>query len=268
MADIVRAPEGGGAFVVKAGTTEQSWVDPDDPLHLEFEYVQRIAEALDATVLARPVEERVRVVHIGGGGLTIPRYVEARRPHTAQIVLEPDADLIEQVRQRLPLPSHSGIKVRTVDGASGVAAMTDGYADAIVLDAFANAQVPGELVTSGFFADLARVLRPSGLFAANVTDRAPLAWSRRVVAGVSQQWPFVLVGAEVPVWKGRRFGNFTIVASRKPLPISELDRAAMRAAFRHRLLWGTELANWIGSAQPFSDDDPQPSPPPGRSWFS
>ena len=62
-----------GAFTVMAGDTAQSWVVPDDPLHLEFEYVQRICEALDATVLARPEQERLRLVHLGGGGLTIPR---------------------------------------------------------------------------------------------------------------------------------------------------------------------------------------------------
>ena len=35
-----------GAFLVRTGKTQQSWVDPDDPLRLEFEYVQRIAEIL------------------------------------------------------------------------------------------------------------------------------------------------------------------------------------------------------------------------------
>ena len=267
MAEIVPAPEGGGAFMVVAGVTEQSWVDPADPLRLEFEYVQRIAEALDATVLARPADERVRVVHIGGGGLTIPRYIAARRPHTAQIVLEPDADLIEQVRVRLPLPPHSGIKIRAVDGVSGLAAMPDDYADAIVLDAFSRAQVPGELVTAEFFDEVARVLRPQGLFTANVTDRAPITWTRQVMAGVLERWPQAALCAEVSVWKGRRFGNFVFFASRAPLPLAALDRAASRAAFPHRLLWGADLAAWVGSAHPFTSADAQPSPLPGRSWF-
>lgn len=124
MAARVEAdPFNPGAFRVMAGDTAQSWVDPADPLRLEFEYVQRICEALDATVLARPADERVRVVHLGGAGLTIPRYVAARRPRTAQIVCEPDADLIEEVRRVMPLPKQSGIKVRTIDGRAGLAAM-------------------------------------------------------------------------------------------------------------------------------------------------
>ena len=125
------------------GDTAQSWVDPSDPLRLEFEYVQRICEALDETLLALPPERRIRVIHIGGGGLSIPRYVEARRPHSAQIVLEPDAELVEEVRRKLPLPRQSGIKIRTLGGREGLAAMPSDYADCVILDAFADSHVPG-----------------------------------------------------------------------------------------------------------------------------
>ena len=267
MHEIVPAPEGGGAFVVKEGRTEQSWVDPRDPLRLEFEYVQRIAEALEATVLQRPAEERIRVVHIGGGGLTIPRYVAARRPHSAQIVLEPDADLVDQVRTRLPLAADSGVKVRTVDGLTGITAMPDEYADAVLLDAFAQACVPGELVTVSFFAEVRRVLRPGGIFAANVTDRSPLTWARRMVAGVRDIWQNVLVSTEIPVWKGRRFGNLVILASAAVLPVAALEREAAHAAFAYRFVSGPGLADWQGGAQPFTSADAQASPPPGWAWF-
>ena len=255
------------AFLVLAGTTEQSWVDLSDPLRLEFEYVQRIAEVLEATVLGRPEGERIRVVHVGGGGLTLPRYVAARRPHSAQIVLEPDADLVENVRARLPLPPGSGVKIRLTDGLTGVAAMPEAYADAVILDAFAAAQVPGELVTSEFFADVARILRPGGVFLANVTDRSPNTWSRRALAGICERWRDVAVSAEVPVWKGRRFGNFVVAASASPLPVSALERDVARAAYPHRLVWGPTLVRWVGDADPFTPADAQPSPPPGPAWF-
>ncbi|HOS18792.1 MAG TPA: 5'-nucleotidase C-terminal domain-containing protein [Clostridia bacterium] len=128
------APDAGtpGAFSVLFGDTAQSYVDPADPNRLEFEYVQRLTEALDATVLGRPSEVRLRVVHIGGAGMTIPRWVEARRPHTAQLVLEPDADLTAEVRRKLPLGRGSGIKVREVGGREGIAAMPPDYADAVM----------------------------------------------------------------------------------------------------------------------------------------
>lgn len=258
-----------GAFRVVAGGTAQSWVDPADPLRIEFEYVQRIVEALDATVLGRPDGERVRVVHLGGGGLTIPRYVAARRPGTAQIVCEPDADLVEDVRRLMPLPSRSGIKVRTVPGREGLQAMPEDYVDALVLDAFDGPRVPASLATGEFLADVAARRRPGGVFIANITDRSPFAWSRRFVAAVRDVHRSILVSAETAVWKGRRFGNLVVVASDGRLPATELSRKASRAAFPYRYLAGREVVEWIGSAVAFTDDEQQSSPVPKRgTWFS
>ena len=258
-----------GAFTVMAGDTAQSWVVPDDPLHQEFEYVQRICEALDATVLARPEQERLRLVHLGGGGLTIPRYVAARRPRTAQIVCEPDIDLLDDVRRIMPLPRGSGIKVRPVDGRSGLAAMPPDYVDALVLDAFDGARVPPGLATAEFFDEVAARRRPDAVFCANITDRAPFAWARRFVAGVRATHRSLVVSAETPVWKGRRFGNLVVVASTGALPATALSRIAARAAFPYRFLAGRDVVDWIGDAEPFTDADAQASPVPRKgTWFS
>lgn len=267
---LTRDPFRPGAFRVMFGDTAQSWVDPADPLHLEFEYVQRVAEALELIVLARPADERLRVVHLGGAGLTIPRWVAAVRPHTAQVVCEPDVELTEEVRRKVPLPPHSGIKVRDVDGRAGVAAMPDAWLDALVLDAFDGSSVPGELVTAEFFADVARVARPAALVVANLTDRAPFPWARRVVAGVASAFRHATVSAEAAVWKGRRFGNLVVVASDAALPVAELEARSRRAAFPYQLLYDRQLRRWLGGAQPFTDADATASPgaPGGRSWFS
>ena len=258
-----------GAFRVVAGDTAQSWVDPADPLRIEFEYVQRVVEALDATVLARPSDERVRVVHLGGGGLTIPRYVAARRPGTAQVVCEPDADLVEQVRRVMPLPARSGIKVRTVAGREGLEAMPPDHIDALVLDAFDGPRVPASLATGEFLAEVAARRRRGGVFIANITDRAPFTWSRRFAAAVRDVHRSMLVSAETAVWKGRRFGNLVVVAADGPLPATELSRQAARAAFPYRYLAGRDVVDWIGAATPFTDEDQQSSPVPKRgTWFS
>ncbi len=259
-----------GAFRVLFGDTAQSYVDPADPERLEFEYVQRLCEALAATVLDRPLEERLRVIHVGGGGLTIPRWVEHRRPRTAQIVLEPDADLTAEVRRKLPLPRQSGIKVRQAGGREGLAEMPPDYADAVILDAYADAHVPPELTTEEFLDDVVARLRPRGLFAANVTDRAPFGWAKRFVAGVTARWASVLVSAEPATWKGRRFGNLVVLASGAPLPADTLDRQARQAAFPYRIVAGRELRRWLGGAQPWSDADAtgSPEPPGGSSWYS
>lgn len=114
------------AYLLQVDGTDQSYVDLDDPTRLEFDYVERIADVVD---LAGPPGQRLRVIHVGGAGLTVARYVAATRPTSAQIVLEPDAELTHFVRQHLPLPRQSGIKVRDVDGRAGIADLVDEYAD-------------------------------------------------------------------------------------------------------------------------------------------
>ncbi|MBK9696277.1 MAG: fused MFS/spermidine synthase [Propionibacteriaceae bacterium] len=269
MSEIVPDHIHVGAFVVRSGLTEQSWVDLSDPLKLEFEYVRRIAEILEATILLRRPDERVRVVHLGGGGLTLPRYVEARRPHTAQIVLEPDVALIDQVRARLPLARHSGIKIRPMDGRTGVRELPDAYADLLIVDAFAGAQVPADLATEEFFADAARVLRPGGQLVMNLGDRAPFDWTKRCLAGLARSLPQQAVSAEVSVWKGRRYGNLVVLAGSRGLPTAALERAVARAAFPYRLVGAGSLTAWVGGAAPFTDADSRPSiDPVARGWFT
>ena len=145
-----------GSFVLRMSGMGQSYVDLEDPTRLVFEYVRRIGDVIDVSA---PAGEPVRVVHVGGAGLTLARYVATTRPRSPQVVLEPSAAVTDLVRQELPLPRQSGIKVRPVDGRAGIAALRDEHAELVVVDAFADARVPGELVTAAFFADVARVAR-------------------------------------------------------------------------------------------------------------
>nr|WP_239579294.1 fused MFS/spermidine synthase [Microlunatus panaciterrae] len=246
--------------------TDQSYVDLDDPTRLEFDYVQRIADALDAHA---PAGQRLRVVHVGGAGLTLPRYLAASRPQSAQIVLEPDAELTEFVREHLPLPRRSGIKVRPVDGRAGIAEMRDDFADVVVVDAFTGAQVPSELSTTTFFADVHRVLAADGTVMVNVTDRAPFGYLRRCVAGVREHFTDTLISAEPATLKGRRFGNVLILGSKGRLASDLLVRKAASSAFPYRIVRGEHLDQLVGSAAPFTETDssPSPEPPSGLGFF-
>ncbi|HYP45366.1 MAG TPA: fused MFS/spermidine synthase [Propionibacteriaceae bacterium] len=256
-----------GGYTLRVGHTDQSYVDLNDPLRLEFDYVQRMADVLDT--VGEP-GARLRVVHIGGAAMTLPRYVAATRPHSAQLVLEPDVELTAFVREHLPLPRQSGIKVRGVDGRAGVAQLPASHADVVVLDAFAGPRVPAELTTVEFFADVRRVLARSGVVVANLTDRAPFSYGRRVMAAVRTQFSQLLLSAEPATLKGRRFGNVLVVASAVPLPHLELADKAGRGPFPYRLVRGERLAQLIGGGAAFTDDDaaPSPEPPRGAAHFS
>lgn len=254
--DFHLIPEGSGWILVMGGVA-QSWCDLEDPTRLEFGYMLRLADFVDA---AAPRGQRMRVIHLGGAAMTMARYIATRRPTSPQIVCEPNEELTELVRRRLPLPAHSGIKVRPQDGRSGIAQMPADYAQVIIVDAFAEAQVPAELVSVEFFADCFSVLHPDGILLTNLIDIHPLGWSRRVLAGQATQAAHLALVAESATLKGRRHGNLVIAASRVPLPIDQVIRRAAGSAFPYRVVHGSALTQFVGQAVPFTDADAEPSP--------
>lgn len=254
-----------GAYFVRIDGTDQSFVDPTDPLRLEFDYVQRIAEVIDTIA---PEGERIRAVHVGGAGMTIPRYIAATRPTSAQIVFEPDTETTEQIRAVVPLPKRSGIKVRPVDGRTGLAAMPSAYADIVIVDAFAGARVPADLTTAEWYEDVARVLAPGGVIVANITDMVPFAYAKRVVAGIADRFIPVVFAVEPSTLKGHRFGNI-VVAGGGQIDHARLTRLAARGPFPYRVLGGLQLASWVGHHKAFTEADSSQSPAPlgGPSTF-
>jgi SAM-dependent methyltransferase len=245
-------------FLLRMDGHDQSHVDLDDPTRLDFDYVRRIGDVLDAW---GDPGEPVRVLHIGGAGMTLPRYVAHTRPRSAQVVLEPVAEVTALVRRELPLPQRSGIKVRPVDGRAGLSAFRDGSLDLVVVDAFVAGRVPGDLVTLEAVASYARVLAPDGQLLLNLLDAAPFGWSRRVVAAVRTSLPAMMLGAEPATLRGRRSGNLLLVAGRSTVPVSELRARANNSPTPYRVLDAPLLSDTLGGGVPFVDDDAQPSPP-------
>jgi hypothetical protein len=254
------------AYTLRVGRADQSYVDLDDPLRLEFDYQQRMADIVDC---AAGPGRRLRIVHVGGAAMTLARYVGATRPHSAQLVLEPDAELTAFVRTHLPLPKRSGITVRAIDGRAGVAELHDGHADMVILDAFVGARVPAEVTTAEFFGDVRRVLADTGVVLINVTDRGPLPYARRVLAGVARSFPHRLLCAEPSTLKGRRFGNVIMVGSTGTLPVVEIAERAGRGPYPYRVLYGARLAQLLTGVAPFTkaDGELSPEPPRGRIHF-
>jgi spermidine synthase len=241
----------------------QSHVNLADPGSLGFEYIAHFAAVID-TLPAGPLA----VTHIGGAGLTLARYVNAVRPGSPQIVLEPNVQLTELVRRELPLPRLHRIRVRPVDGRSGVAQLADASADVVVLDAYAEGRVPAELTTVEFLADVSRALKPNGTLLANMADEPDKAYLRRVYAGLVTVFGQVALIGTHEILKGKRFGNTVAVASHSPLDIGALRRQVAKMAFPTGLRDGVQLARQFTGSAAFTASDcaQSPLPPPVKGW--
>lgn len=264
-AELVPDPDRPGSVTVLVDGTPQSHVDLADPTHLAFEYVRRLGHVVDAL---EPAGAPVDALHLGGGALTLARYVAATRPGSRQRAFELDGQLVELVRRELPLERAARIRVGVVDARAGLVSVPPDSADLIVLDVFAGARTPGHLTTVEVVALGARALRAGGVWAANIGDGPPLAFARAYAATVRAVLPHVAVLAEPAVLRGRRFGNLVVVGSAAPLPLPALTRACAGDPLPGRVVDGAEVERFVAGAHVLRDDAPQESPAPPEGLFS
>ncbi|GGF39421.1 hypothetical protein GCM10010922_13470 [Microbacterium sorbitolivorans] len=245
--------------------TPQSHVDTADPTHLAFEYVARMGAVIDQLP-----DGPISAVHLGAGGLTIPRYIAHTRPGSRQQVVELEQPLVELVRENLPLPRDAQIRIRIGDAREGLTRMPPalrGSADLLVSDVYSGAQTPAHLTSVEYYREAAAMLSPTGILLVNVADGSGLQFARRQAATVKHVLPHLAILAEVQVLKGRRFGNLVFAASTTPLPTEWLPRLMAAGPHPAKVAEGREVDQFIGGALPSYDADSTASPKPSLSLF-
>ena len=264
-AELLADADRDGSWMLLVDGTPQSHVDLADPTHLEFEYVRRMGHVLD---LAAEPGVPLDLVHLGGGALTLPRYVDATRPGSRQRVMELDEPLTALVREHLPVPRRARIRVRGADARRGLASLPTSSADVVISDVFAGARTPAHLTTVEYAAEARRVLRPGGVFVANVADGPPLRFARGQAATLRAVFRTACLVAEPGTFRGRRFGNLVAVASDAELPTAALTRRCAGDPMPSRVVTGADLDRFVGKARPVRDADAVDSPEPPEGVFS
>jgi hypothetical protein len=280
VAELVADADRPRAWTLRVDGIPQSHVDLDDPLYLEFEYMRRLGHLAD---LAAPAGKPLRVLHLGGGALTLARYVAAARPGSSQLAVDADGALVSLVRRLLPLDqparragaaraggerARAGrVRVRVGDARAVLAEVQAGSFDLVIADLFTGARTPAHVTSVEFAAAAAAALAPPGIFAANMGDGPPLAHARARVATVRAVFPHACLIADPAVLRGRRFGNLVLAASRQELPAAALARLTAGDPFPGRVIGGADLDRFASGARPVTDELAVPSPAPPLDLF-
>lgn len=145
-----------------------SYTDLTDPSYLEYEYLRIYEEFVRwQTRKGMPF----KALFIGGGGYTIPRYIESIYPGAEMDVVEIDPEVTRVVQRYLGVPEQSKIRSHNMDGRWFVMNSKEkGSYDFVFADAFNDLSIPYHLTTKEFALQLKRLLKPNGLFLANVID--------------------------------------------------------------------------------------------------
>ena len=257
-----------GSYQLVVDGTPQSHVDLDNPSRLFFEYVQRIGHVIDEW---GDPGEPLTAVHLGAGALTLPRYIHATRPGSRQQVIELDEELMGFVREHLPLPRQSGIRLRYGDARETLArlpAALRGAVDIVVVDVFSGARIPAHVTSVEFYEELRAFLAPGGIVAVNIADGPGLAFARSQAATLQYVFAEVAILAETGVLKSRRFGNVVMAAGADSLPLDWMPRLMARGPHPATVTSGKDLTAWVAGAPITTDATAVASPAPSSGLFT
>ena len=165
-----------GSRAVKLLTLDRlvhSAIDPTDPtfLHYPHEHIQgHFTRA--AALTARTAGHQPRVLVIGGGGYSFPRWVESQ-PDLADVridVVEIDPGVTEIAHDLLGLSRSTRIHSIHMDGRQFVKSLPPQSYDLIIQDAVNDFSVPYHLMTRDYNALIRQALRPDAAYLLTVID--------------------------------------------------------------------------------------------------
>ena len=216
-------------------------VDLDDPSHLELRYAQLFGAVIDSEP-----EGAVDVLHIGGGGFSMPRYVSAERPGSTNLVLEIDEGLLEIADLELGLDDVENLEVRFGDARLELPELDTDSFDIIIGDAFGGDVVPWHLTTDEAVVEYDRLLRQDGVYVLNLIDGVDSSFARAQMATLADHFEFVAV--IIPVDVPNAPHNQIVMASDEPFGQLAIPEDA------GVLLEGGEAVDYIDGAEVLTDN--------------
>lgn len=232
--DDAQARPGGRTLILDQ--LRHAHVDLNDPTHLEFRYMRLFADVAE-TLPDGPIN----VLHIGGGGFTLPRFIDAVRPGSTHTVLELDADLVEIVQAELGLPENHPFDIRIGDARINLDDLEDDSFDLIVGDAYSGNSVPWHLATQEVGDEIDRLLKADGVYMANIIDGNENRFVRSQLATLGETFnELSLIQPTTPI--GELGVNQIVVGSQQPI------RQFQIAGNDGRQLTQEELTTFVGDS--------------------
>lgn len=201
---------------------QHSYTDLRDPTFLHYDYEKVFAAVTGYVAESSP---RPRALFVGGGGYTLPRYMEAVYPESTLEVIEIDPEVTEVALEHFGLGADTGVISYNEDARMRVPELPEGVYDLVFGDAFNDLSVPYHLTTLEFNEQIASLLRDDGVYAVNVVDKL---WSGRFLRSFArtmrETFGHVYVVIVESAWSDHQYSH-VVVGSQRPLDADALAPA-------------------------------------------
>ncbi|MDD5126694.1 MAG: fused MFS/spermidine synthase [Dehalococcoidales bacterium] len=208
------------ARILNLDRTTHSYVVPDDPLHLEYDYIKIFAEIISYTARENPAP---RVLHLGGGGYTLPRYLESTYPEGVNEVVEIDPAVTRVAREELGLPRDTNILTHNQDARLFLAQRTpEDKFDIVIGDVFSDYSTPYHLTTVEFDRMVKKHLRPDGVYLVNIIDSfRDGRYLPSFAYTLKHAFRHVYIFSRAESWNDGMVSNYVIAASDQPVDLDD-----------------------------------------------
>jgi spermidine synthase len=247
-AEVRADPARSSGRLLVLDTLRHSYVDLDDPTHLEFRYANVVADVVEASVPR--IDD---VLYIGGGGFTLPRYFR-ETAGAAATVLELDPTVVAIAEEELGLTPGPWLTLKVGDARVGLREASEDGFDAVVGDAFGGRAVPWHLTTREFVTEIRDRLRGDGVYTLNMIDYPPGRFVRAETATLASVFEHVAVIAPQALLDGSAGGNYVLVASDTPIAATAIREAIAARRGTERLIVGIAVLDFIDRARPLRDE--------------
>ena len=246
-------PDRASGRVLLLDGAPHSYVDLANPTYVEYPYAKAMVSVIDTEFAGG---QPLRVYHLGGGGLTLPRYLQQVRRGTTSLVSEIDPGVVNVDAEQLGVKTGDGIEVLVEDGRLRLAKLAGDSQDLVIGDAFGGVSVPWHLTTREAVGEVKRVLADDGTYVVNLLDYGPLAFARAEVATLAAVFDHVALATETDtLTQGKNAGgNLVLIASDAPVDAAAIDARLAEQGIQWDVIDAAELAKWTGAAPVLTDD--------------
>lgn len=199
-----------------------------DPTFMGYEHEQVQAEfARQAVARSNPA----KLLVIGGGGYTFPRWAATQVPGLQVEVCEIDPGVTEVCHRKLGLPRDTPIVSHHMDGRQFVQERAaKGTYSLVVQDAVNDLSVPYHIMTKEYNDAVARLLNDKGIYLLTVIDHfGEGRLLRSAVRTLQETFPHVALMGSSELWVEGSQAVFVIYASKAAFDPAEMAAALEKA---------------------------------------
>jgi spermidine synthase len=218
-----RAADGHVFRVMSLDRLVHSYNSIEEPMRLHYGYQRTYAEL---TAYAAQRSPQLRALFVGGGGYTLPRYMEAAYPDAVLEVAEIDPGVTRTAIELMGLSPRTRVVTYGTDAREVVEAKQGSAPyDLVFGDAFNDFQIPYHLTTREFAQKIRNLLKPEGLYLALVIDRMRGGrFMASLVRTLKEAFPHVYVLSDVARTMAPRAQTYVVAAS-----ATALDQERLRS---------------------------------------